>query len=64
MTDPPIKYVEYAVTLAEVPDEIALSISISNCTYQCHGCHSAYLRKDIGRPLLPDLEALLARYGR
>lgn len=62
MTDAPLKYVEYAVTLEEVPTEISLTISISNCRFCCHGCHSAYLRQDIGKPMLPDLMTLLRRY--
>ena len=62
MTDAPLKYVEYAVTLEEVPTEISLTISISNCRFHCHGCHSAYLQQDVGKPLLPDLMTLLCRY--
>ena len=41
MTDTPLKYVECAVTMEEVPTEINLTISISNCRFRCHGCHSA-----------------------
>ena len=62
MTDAPLKYVGYAVTLEEVPTEISLTISISNCRFRCHGCHSAYLQQDVGNPLLPDLMTLLHRY--
>ena len=62
MTDAPLKYVEYAVTLEEVPTEISLTISISNCRFRCHGCHSAHLQQGIGKPLLPDLMILLRRY--
>ena len=62
MTDAQLKYVECAVTLEEVPTEISLTISISNCRFRCHGCHSAYLRQDIGKPMLPDLMTLLRRY--
>lgn len=62
MTDTPLKYVEYAVTMEEVPMEISLTISISNCRFRCHGCHSAYLQQNIGKPLLPDLMTLLRRY--
>ena len=62
MTDAPLKYVECTVTLEEVPTEINLTISISNCRFRCHGCHSAYLQQDIGKPLLPDLMTLLRRY--
>lgn len=62
MADAQLKYVEYAVTLEEVPTEISLTISISNCRFRCHGCHSAYLQQDAGKPLLPDLMTLLRRY--
>ena len=62
MTDAPLKYVECAVTMEEVPTEISLAIPISNCRFRCHGCHSAYLQQDIGKPLLPDLMTLLRRY--
>lgn len=51
MADLPIKYVECAVTLAEVPHEVCLTISISNCAFRCHGCHSPYLQQDVGEPL-------------
>lgn len=63
MTESPFKYVEAAVTLAEVPKEISLTISVSNCRFRCCDCHSPYLQKDIGRPLLPDLDALIGRYA-
>lgn len=36
------------VILREIPDEISLSINISNCPHRCEGCHSPYLREDIG----------------
>ena len=62
MADAQLKYVEYAVTLEEVPTEISLTISISNCRFRGHGCHSAYLQQDVGKPLLLDLMTLLRRY--
>ena len=62
MADAQLKYVEYAVTLEEVPTEISLTISISNCRFRCHGCHSAYRQQDVGKPLLLDLMTLLRRY--
>ena len=62
MTDAPLKYVGYAVTLEEVSTEISLTISISNCHFRCHGCHSAYLQQDVGKPLLPELMTLLRCY--
>lgn len=46
-----MKYVDSMVTFREVPDEITLSIDISNCQIGCKGCHSKYLWKDIGTEL-------------
>ena len=46
-----IKYAEEMICFQEVPDEITLSFSISNCPRRCEGCHSAYLSQDIGLPL-------------
>lgn len=57
-----IKYTGYAVTFAEIPDEITLCITISNCGGHCAECHSPYLRKDIGDDLEDDIRYLLAMY--
>lgn len=46
-----LKFVDAVVTFSEVPDEISLCISISNCHCRCVGCHSPYLAKDIGTKL-------------
>lgn len=46
-----LKYVDTKVTFSEVPDEISLCISISNCPHRCKGCHSEYLQHDIGEEL-------------
>lgn len=48
-----IKYVpeDTSVVFSEIPDEIALAINISNCPHHCPGCHSPYLREDIGEEL-------------
>ena len=43
-----LKYVNYEVVFAEIPDEISLAINISNCPCKCPGCHSPYLAEDIG----------------
>lgn len=43
-----LKYVDVAVTFAEVLDEITLCINISNCPCHCEDCHSSYLAEDIG----------------
>lgn len=46
-----IKYLNSAVTFAEIPTEVTLAINITNCTHNCKGCHSPELRQDIGEPL-------------
>ena len=56
-----IKYIDTEVTLAEVPSEISLCISISGCTIHCPGCHSQHLWNDIGTILTIDkLDELIA----
>ena len=57
-----IKFTDYQVTFAEVPDEISLTLSISNCPGKCKGCHSPELREDIGWDLLINLPALIGKY--
>lgn len=46
-----LKYVDTLVSFQEVPDEISLCINISNCPNNCVGCHSPYLKEDIGTSL-------------
>ena len=43
-----MKYTEVQVTFAEIPTEINLCLSISNCSGLCAGCHSPELRENIG----------------
>jgi len=52
-----IKYVpqDTQVVFAEIPDEICLAINLSLCPHQCLGCHSPYLREDIGEELTEDV---------
>ena len=46
-----IKYVTSMVTFEEIPTEVTLSLSISNCQGKCPGCHSPELRCNIGTEL-------------
>lgn len=46
-----IKYVEYNVVFEEIPDRVTLAFTISNCQNKCKGCHSSFLRGDIGKIL-------------
>lgn len=43
-----LKYFNTAVTFSEVPEEVTLCIELSNCPFNCEGCHSPYLKKDVG----------------
>lgn len=46
-----LKYVETKVVFEEIPDKVSLAITISNCPFRCKGCHSEYLRQNIGKDL-------------
>ena len=46
-----LKYVNTIIGFKEVPNEITLCINISNCPFNCKGCHSSYLAENIGEPL-------------
>lgn len=50
-----LKYVDTAITFAEIPDEISLCINISNCPHRCKSCHSPYLQEDVGEELTPEV---------
>lgn len=42
------KYVEDKIVFEEIPDCVTLAVTISNCPFHCQGCHSSYLRENIG----------------
>lgn len=46
-----VKYCGQYVTFQEVPNEVSLTLSITNCPRRCEGCHSPWLREDIGNEL-------------
>ena len=52
-----IKYVPEmtSVVMEEIPDRVSLAVEISNCRGNCVGCHSPFLRKDIGLELTADI---------
>ncbi|MDO4172267.1 MAG: anaerobic ribonucleoside-triphosphate reductase activating protein [Prevotellaceae bacterium] len=59
-----MKYVNTGVVFQEIPDEVTLSINISNCPCHCQGCHSQYLWEDIGNPLTAmSLNRMIEQYG-
>ncbi len=60
-----LKYVNTGVVFQEIPDEVTLSINISNCPCRCPGCHSKYLWEDAGEPLTTgELDRLIGEYGK
>ena len=42
-----------SVVLEEIPDRVSLAVDISNCRGNCTGCHSPFLKEDIGEELTP-----------
>lgn len=46
-----IKFYESSIVFEEIPNEVTLAVNITNCQHNCHGCHSPYLREDIGHEL-------------
>ena len=52
-----IKYVPKltSVVMEEIPDRVTLAVEISNCRGNCAGCHSPFLKQDIGEELTPEI---------
>ncbi len=48
-----IKFVKEltSVVLEEIPDMVSLAVEISNCQGNCIGCHSPFLKENIGEEL-------------
>lgn len=46
-----IKYTNTQIVMAEIPTEVSLAFNISNCQNNCIGCHSPYLRDNVGQLL-------------
>lgn len=60
-----LKYVNCGIVFQEIPEEVTLSINISNCPCRCPGCHSSYLWEDTGEPLdRAAVDRLVGEYGQ
>ena len=60
-----VRYHNFDIVFAEVPDEVTLALNLTRCPNRCPGCHSPHLRSDTGRVLdEEELAALLGIYGR
>ena len=57
-----LKYDTYNITFLELPNEVSLTLSITNCPNFCPNCHSPHLRKNIGNPLNEGVFNLLEKY--
>ncbi len=59
-----LKFVDYDIVFQEVPDEVTLAINLSQCPNDCEGCHSPFLKTDIGDELNEStLSDLLHQYA-
>ena len=58
-----IKYVPEmtSVVLEESPDRVSLAVDISNCRGNCVGCHSPFLKLDVGEELTEAVIAALVK---
>ena len=58
-----LKYIDANIVFQEVPDEISLAISITNCPNHCPDCHSKYLWEDTGDDLTEEaLDSHISKY--
>lgn len=57
-----MKFCSYAITFTEIPKEITLAFQISNCPFCCEGCHSKYLREDLGKEFFSSGIEILEKY--
>ena len=59
-----LKYYNYDIVFQEYPDEVTLAINLTCCPNRCMGCHSAFLREDIGEELsIERITALINSYN-
>lgn len=49
-----IKYDNHQIVFREFPDEVTLALNLTLCPNRCVGCHSPYLRENIGTELTTD----------
>lgn len=59
-----VKFYNFDIVFAEVPDQTTLAVNISECPNRCPGCHSPHLMQSVGETLDEQaIAALLRRYG-
>lgn len=58
-----LKYYNFDIVFAEIPNEVTLAINITNCPNRCVGCHSPHLQQNIGENLSKEeLSRLIRTY--
>lgn len=58
-----LKFVDYDIVFQEVPNEVTLAINLSLCPNNCEGCHSAFLKGDVGEELSTGrLDEIIKKY--
>lgn len=58
-----LKFYNYDIVFAEIPDELTLAVNLTNCPNQCPGCHSPHLWQDIGEVLNQEsLDSIVETY--
>lgn len=50
------------IYLQEIPDEVSLGLSITDCPYRCKFCHTPELQKDVGTDWQEVLDTAMSRY--
>ena len=46
-----LKFYNYDIVCQEIPDEVTLALNITGCPNRCEGCHSPWLRENVGEVL-------------
>src|SRR5574344_1042585 len=57
-----IKFVDSPIVFQEIPGEVSLCFTISNCPHHCPGSHSSDLAEDVGEYLDEHIDNLLEKY--
>jgi anaerobic ribonucleoside-triphosphate reductase activating protein len=58
-----LKYYNYDIVFQEIPDKVTLAINLSCCPNRCKGCHSPWLREDVGEELNEKtLDNIISKY--
>lgn len=59
-----VRFFNYDIVFAEIPDEVTMAINLTGCPNRCPGCHSAHLQKEIGEVLdFGSLDIILRPYA-